>query len=401
MTDDFSSFPTIDHVYRAAEELQSQQVNTRSMRNLGKIRTFLESLRHFGEVIDTFVQVKPDVLALIWGPIKLLLVVSCNFYSIHDNVLSAMELIGDALPAFKQYTQLFPNNTKMHQALCLFYTDIMDFYATLLDLFKHNKWSAIFRSLWPRCLGRLQTITQNILSHRSLLSDEATLANMVQAQKDRETALKAYENQCEFQTRQDFEAAMSSLNPRLYDQDLERRKTQMNPNSGNWIFDNPKFKTWLDLADRQSRVLWIQGIPGARKTYLSSSVTSELAGEDRREAAVFLSYRFSQECTALKVLHSLIVQFILDETKLRQLLIAAHNDNYRKLKSSLDFVKDLLKEILDCLPSSFIVVDGVDEIEEDERRSLLKTMLALSKETQGLGVLISSRPEDDITRLVG
>jgi hypothetical protein len=49
-----------------------------------------------------------------------------------------MELIGDALPAFQKYTQLFPNNPKMHQALCLFYKDILDFYAILLNFFKHE-----------------------------------------------------------------------------------------------------------------------------------------------------------------------------------------------------------------------------------------------------------------------
>jgi hypothetical protein len=63
---DFTSLPTIDHVYQAAEKLQKQQERSRSMRYLGKIEPFLESLRHYGNIVDTFVQVKPDVLALIW-----------------------------------------------------------------------------------------------------------------------------------------------------------------------------------------------------------------------------------------------------------------------------------------------------------------------------------------------
>jgi len=65
-TYDFSKFPTIEHVYQAAEQLQKEQANSRTMRNLRKIQPFLECLRHYGQVVETFVQAKPDILALIW-----------------------------------------------------------------------------------------------------------------------------------------------------------------------------------------------------------------------------------------------------------------------------------------------------------------------------------------------
>lgn len=65
-TYDFTSLPTIDHVYHAAEQIQEQQSTTNATRNLRKIQPFLECLRHYGEVVETFVQVKPDILALIW-----------------------------------------------------------------------------------------------------------------------------------------------------------------------------------------------------------------------------------------------------------------------------------------------------------------------------------------------
>lgn len=62
----FEEFTTINEVYKAAEEIQAAQASTRTRRNLGKIRPFLECLRQYGKVIDTIVAVKPDVLALIW-----------------------------------------------------------------------------------------------------------------------------------------------------------------------------------------------------------------------------------------------------------------------------------------------------------------------------------------------
>lgn len=63
---DFQEFTTIDDVYKAAEEIQSAQAKTRTTRNLRKIQPFLECLRHYGEVIETFVTVKAEILALIW-----------------------------------------------------------------------------------------------------------------------------------------------------------------------------------------------------------------------------------------------------------------------------------------------------------------------------------------------
>lgn len=63
---DFEEFATINDVYKAVEQIQSAQARTRTTRNLRKIQPFLECLRHYGEVIETFVTVKPDVLALIW-----------------------------------------------------------------------------------------------------------------------------------------------------------------------------------------------------------------------------------------------------------------------------------------------------------------------------------------------
>lgn len=66
----FEEFTTINEVYKAAEEIQAAQAGTRMRRNLGKIQPFLECLRHYGEVIETFVTVKPDILALIWVSTK-------------------------------------------------------------------------------------------------------------------------------------------------------------------------------------------------------------------------------------------------------------------------------------------------------------------------------------------
>lgn len=124
------------------------------------------------------------------------------------------------------------------------------------------EWSTLFKSLWPRYLGRIQVIQRNMSQHRSLMNDEATLAHLVQAEKDRNRDLEEYERQFDFRQFQEFETVRNSLNARLYDQDLESLKRRASYGSGGWLEENYAYKQWIDFQDKSSRLLWLQGIPG-------------------------------------------------------------------------------------------------------------------------------------------
>ena len=61
-----SKFASIEDVYNATDEIQRRQGETRTLQNLGKIQPYLECLKQYSDVLDTIVQIKPDVLAIIW-----------------------------------------------------------------------------------------------------------------------------------------------------------------------------------------------------------------------------------------------------------------------------------------------------------------------------------------------
>lgn len=63
---DFSEFTSVNQVYEATENIQKEQGKTGTLRNLRKIKPYLDCLSQYAGVVDTFVQVKPDILALIW-----------------------------------------------------------------------------------------------------------------------------------------------------------------------------------------------------------------------------------------------------------------------------------------------------------------------------------------------
>ena len=78
----------------------------------------------------------------------------------------------------------------------------------------------------------------------------------------------------------------------------------------------------------------------------------------------------------------------------------AYYKNYRQLRSSLDFCKKLFCDLLNSMGVIHMVIDGIDEIPEAQRRGVLSTLLELTSGCANLKLLISSRAEADINKLL-
>lgn len=63
---DFSSLTSIDDVLEEAKKVERQQAKTKTLRGLKRIQPFIHGLKEYSEVIETFAQVKPDIMSLIW-----------------------------------------------------------------------------------------------------------------------------------------------------------------------------------------------------------------------------------------------------------------------------------------------------------------------------------------------
>jgi hypothetical protein len=71
--DEFQEIKSLGDLDLAIREIEKQQANRKSLRNMQKVRPFLNALEQYSQVIEVFVNAKPDMLAFIWGPIKLCL----------------------------------------------------------------------------------------------------------------------------------------------------------------------------------------------------------------------------------------------------------------------------------------------------------------------------------------
>jgi hypothetical protein len=68
---------TYEQLCKDLVRIQKEQESRMEMMNLSRIKSCLEAMHQFGKVIEIFLNVS-DAVAFIWGPMKLLLLVSCQ-----------------------------------------------------------------------------------------------------------------------------------------------------------------------------------------------------------------------------------------------------------------------------------------------------------------------------------
>lgn len=130
---------SIDQVYDATDQLQKEQSKTGRLRHLSKIEPFLGRLREYSSVVETFVQAKPDVLALIWGPIKLLLLWADALTKSFAAISDTLEEVGSLLPEFCEVTKIFTDSVRLQEILVLFFRDILDLYLITIKFFSSTR----------------------------------------------------------------------------------------------------------------------------------------------------------------------------------------------------------------------------------------------------------------------
>jgi hypothetical protein len=127
---------------------------------------------------------------------------------------------------------------------------------------------------------------------------------------------------------------------------------------------------------------------------------SQLQSAGSAVIGMFLSDRIRDKLTPTIFLRTLayrileVDQFLLHTIdELREL----PSSNFRSLQSLEEHVKDLL--VKSTLPAYYLFLDGIDELDDEDRKRLMKILLRLSA-NGSLKLLISCRPAADIEDLL-
>ncbi|KAL6403418.1 NACHT domain protein [Ilyonectria robusta] len=387
---------SIDDVYTATEALQIELAKKDSLRRLSKIKPYLERLRAYSGVVETFVQVKPDVLALIWGPIKLLLQWTSTLTQSLDAIINTTAEIGELLPEFKDMTTMFSQNHHIKDVLALFFQDLLDFYVVALKFFSLGRWRYFFEAMWPIQKDKIKLITSQVERHTALMRNEVRLEHIREEHDARLRALEHFERTERSNRQQEYNIIKTDVSPTFCDDKLYQIRNQTCKGTGKWLLQDDVFLKWLDVANRSTDLLWLHGIPGAGKTFLAGTVIDK-AMCSHRTVFAFLSYDHSAKTTALSVLHSLMFQLASEDDQLQTVLCQSTRVN---LKNKLDVATQLLQTLLSCAGPVCVVIDGIDEIDGSEQRVLLHQLVDLSNACQETRILVSSRTEPAIEKVL-
>ena len=198
----------------------------------------------------------------------------------------------------------------------------------------------------------------------------------------------------DFQEHAKFIVLENQISPsRIHDDRLDWLRNRTVPDCATWLFFNKDFCTWMDVSQNGRVWFWLKGMPGAGKTYLSAAVIDHLRKTDR-VLFVFASHANKNPLTALAAIQTFIFQAAEDDKDFQSLLVES---NEREIRGSTIYAVAVLKDYLKTAGTTYMIIDGLDEMDDSERRILLQQLDEVAKDCQ-IRVLICSRAEDDISK---
>lgn len=242
-------------------------------------------------------------------------------------------------------------------------------------------------------------IVTNIERHAALMHDEVTHIHILEEHKHRIKALAHFDRDAEAQGHQQLQALRALVAPRLYDDTLDWLLNRSCDGSAQPLLDNADFVRWSDASDQSMRSLWLHGIPGAGKTFLSAVAISQVRARGYRTPFAFISHS-DQGTTARTILQSLLFQVAGGDQDATAVLVRSGE---QEIRGNVTQISKLLKAVFlqgQRGKPIYMIVDGLDEMDAVERRILLTQLTDLLDTCPEVKMLVSSRPEDDIVGIL-
>lgn len=256
-------------------------------------------------------------------------------------------------------------------------------------------WKHVFDAIWPKHRGEIDLAVRNLQKHVNLIRSNANVLEIQDARKARNEARDYFKRTFASQEQESFVSLKGRVAAELYDEKLDRFRNRTVANCAEWLFQNDGFIEWLDSTKKSVSWFWLQGIPGSGKTYLAAAAIDHTK-QHHRTLFAFASSLNKNNLTALSVIQTFIFQAADADREFQSLLIESKE---RELKGNTGHAAGILKSYIQMANGlTYIVMDGLDEMDEDERRILLRQLDDLAKHCKDLRLLISSRAEDDISR---
>ena len=173
-----------------------------------------------------------------------------------------------------------------------------------------------------------------------------------------------------------------------------------------------KIDEWCDDLDASSNILWIKGFPGVGKSAIARKLASKLKSSHRLGSVFFFQRELATVQTPVNFWRTVAFDISREYPSARNAIVTKLKDNKIDLENTdaeelfRSLVEDPLKQSSDIprgrLP--VVVIDAVDECggldgsRSKHRTILLEGIKAWTRLGLRFKLVVTSRPEDDISR---
>ncbi|KAK3988674.1 hypothetical protein QBC44DRAFT_328722 [Cladorrhinum sp. PSN332] len=366
----------LHHLTAEIAKIQQEQASKRRLRYMKRLDPFLKTMEEYGKVVEVFANAQ-DIVAFIWGPMKFLLITASSFTEALDSLLDAYQGIWEQLPLFEVYGSTLESRPYIRTILVWIYKDILDFHREAISYFRSRLWKQLFQAVWRSFLPKIDFIKDNMARHTRLLAQGVGFVQLEELSNTRREAQQRFQIQRQDEVDRRRRETISWLNP--YPSQLRKyQDARLCPDAGKWLLKNNRFQGWFDPTFCANPLLWITGIPGAGKSVLASVIVDEARNLHVPDTDVSVAFFFCQQGdsntnTFVAVARSIIVQLITKNTFLVPQVYEQSSLSGEVTLSTSDLSKSLLTSVLGSCKNTYIVLDGLDACNRNERKDIVST----------------------------
>ncbi|KAK6359991.1 hypothetical protein TWF696_001112 [Orbilia brochopaga] len=423
---------TVEDILYAASAAQKQaQANSRAWYMAAKLMPLVDAIGQYGQALDIISNTQSGILCPLWGGIRVVLTLAESFGKYHEKLMDMFERIGDVLPRFNTYAQLFASRAYLLHSLSLVYLDILQFCTAAKQVFLDSKQSkigssskALFPSssrtmsklLWKPFEKQFGDIMDRFRRHKENVEREAMLSHMIESSEERkaqadERKLQKAERNLALQKQLEDEARrrgerwnliLSRLCRYNYEKKMRQSQSIRHKGTCEWIGGCAEYVAWSKSS--KSTVLWVHGKAGCGKTIISGWVhESQLEKVKKLKSAVLLYYpcdfKEADSLSFATIIQSFIKQMALSlgQHRIPDSLLEALADAVDSGTLEFDEAVEIFFNFARNFECIWIILDGIDECDSHNRADIFRWIaLAASFSDSMIAVYVSSRKDIEI-----
>ncbi|KAI8715820.1 NACHT domain-containing protein [Fusarium sp. LHS14.1] len=382
---------TLRDVHRTIQDIQEKDAREGPLRAMSRLQAFVEAMEQLGSVIEVFLNAS-ELVCFIWGPIKFLLTITRSFFNIFDKLLDAYSRIGDAIPGLLHYKNTFERHPPLAKVLEDYYSDVLNFHSQAIAVFRRPRWKTFFSVTWKTFETKFGPIIQSLARKREMLESEkgsATLHAIQNLREDIANVQREQNAQATMNDRENRRRRMREIQEKLQspnyqlDQEMSAERRDGSA-SGLWIFDDSTFQAWLHGGPSSSKILYINGMPGAGKTVLMSTVIERLLHErvapNGQSFVGYFYFKHRQNET-----HNAMLRAVLEQLLSQNPALSDHLFDKVSLLEGVNLrttaqLERLVETAIESYTNLYLVLDGLDECVKEEINKTLNWSLSLIDE---------------------